>query len=104
VEVIRVVCTGKGTHREKSCGHAFDYGRLAPTTGHMTADRQFVWTYGQPYDDWRQDTNKPLQASYTFTCRRCHRETRMKANTLRTALDGLHAKGLTLLDISQLPF
>jgi hypothetical protein len=105
LEVIRVVCTGKGSHREKGCGHWFDYGEFTPTTMRMDNDRRIVTTYGQPYSEWRE-ADKPLKSSYTFTCRRCNpmRETRMKAKALRTRLDGLHAKGLTTLDISQLPF
>jgi hypothetical protein len=103
--VIRVVCTGKGTHREKGCGHRFDHVEVSPTTMRMDDDRRIVTTYGQPYSEWRE-ADDPLKSSYTFTCRRCHphRETRMKAANLRTALDGLHAKGRTTLDISELPF
>jgi hypothetical protein len=104
--MINVVCTGKDTHREKGCGHTFDYGQLGTVTYRMGDDHQLAETDRNTYDDWREGPGKPLKASYTFTCRRCHpmRETRMKADTLRTALDGLHAKGLETLDISQLPF
>ena len=103
--MIRVVCTGNRSHREKGCGHRFDYVEVTPTTMRMDDDRRIVTTYGQPYSEWRE-ADDPLKSSYTFTCRRCHphRETRMKAANLRTALDGLHAKGRTTLDISQLPF
>jgi hypothetical protein len=93
--MIRVICTGKGSHREKGCGHSFDYGRFV-------RGNPAQWT---AYDDWRDGPDhKPLQSEYTFTCRRCNRETRMKAKTLRTALNGLHAEKLTTLDISALHF
>jgi hypothetical protein len=103
--VIRVVCTGKGTHREKGCGHWFDFGQLGGGgTFRLGDDRRLVEVAREKeWDDWREG-GKPLESSYVFSCRRCMRETRMKAGTLRTALDGLHAKGVETLDISQLPF
>ena len=92
--MIRVICTGKGTHREVKM----------PSFGHGRAATDFGWT---EYDGWLEVDNHtlgPLKDSYTFTCRRCGRETRMKANTLRVALDGLHAAGYTALDVSRLQF
>jgi hypothetical protein len=102
--MIRVVCTGKGAHREFAMNPYFDLSWLTPAT--RGDDGSIQW--GESVrGDWHEAGGKPgepLKNTYTFTCRRCDRETRVKANTLRTALDGLHAKGQPALDISQLPF
>jgi hypothetical protein len=88
--MIQVVCTGNRSHREVAM-RRFSLGR----------DPLRPQEYG-----WREITqySAALKSSYTFTCRRCGRETRMKVETLRTALDGLHAAGRETLDISRLPF
>jgi hypothetical protein len=98
VEIIRVICTGKGTHRQIMM-RSFTFGRLL---SRLSADNGLQW---RGYDDWR-DGDKPLKKSYTFTCRRCSpvRVTQLKARTLRAALSGLRAAGKATLDISQLPF
>ena len=92
--MIRVMCTGADTHR--------DVAMRRFKLGHSLTG--LPW---KEYDGWLEITDHhaaPLKDSYTFTCRRCGRETRMKRATLRTALDGLHAAGQPTLDISQLPF
>jgi hypothetical protein len=87
VAVIQIVCTGKGAHREvpmrKFDDLAGDWREVKPLAGRL-----------------------PLQPVYTCICRRCApmRETRLKARTLRAALDGLRAAGRETLDISRLPF
>jgi hypothetical protein len=85
--MIRVVCTGKGSHREIPMPRFW-----FPPSGD--------WLELKPLG------NRPLRGSYTFTCRRCAptRETRMKGKTLREALDALRAAGQATLDISRLPF
>jgi len=91
---ISVVCTGKGSHREIGM-RSFDFGHTLSG---------LPW---KKYDGWLEigrRTAAPLKDSYTFTCRRCARETRMKAKTLRMALDGLRADGYKVLDISRLPY
>jgi hypothetical protein len=100
VEIIRVVCTGKGSHRENRM-RSFNYGRLVTATYNTTNGIQ----WGKGYDDWR-DGHNPLMKSYTFTCRRCSpvRVTQVKRRTLRTALTAVRASGAGSLDISQLPF
>ena len=96
---MRVVCTGKGSHRELFI-QSFTFGGFAKIRG---ADNSLQL---KPYDDWQDLHYKPLEKSYTFTCRRCNpvRETRMKAATLKVALSGLQAAGKATLDISALPF
>jgi hypothetical protein len=100
LEIIRVICTGKGSHREIIM-RSFNFSRLV--NRRRTAANVFQW--GEEHDDWR-DRDNPLRKSYTFTCRRCNpvRVTQVKRRTLRTALSGLQAAGATTLDISQLPF
>jgi hypothetical protein len=88
---VQVVCTGKNSHRQVEM-RRFSFG---PTP--MPHD----------YHGWRElhdHMADRLKDSYTFRCRRCGRNTEMKAATLRRALDGLSATGHETLDISQLPF
>jgi hypothetical protein len=94
VEVISVICTGVGVHREVAMRRF--------NLGHSLTGRPW-----KKYDGWCEIADHhaaPLKDSYTFTCRRCGRKTRMKGATLRKALDGLHAAGWPTLDISELPF
>ena len=93
--MIRVVCTGKGSHREFRMRPSFEFdpSGFAPE-----------WR-GAGDGEWLEFGVRPLKRDYTFSCPRCGRKIRqMKANTLRKALDGLHAKGSETLDISSLPF
>jgi hypothetical protein len=98
--VIRVVCTGKGTHREyRFVRIAFEFD---PS---WAAQFDPEWRGEGVPGEWQELGFRPLQRDYTFSCPRCGRKIRqMKANTLRKALDGLHAKGSETLDISSLPF
>jgi hypothetical protein len=100
VEIIRVICTGKGSHRPIVM-RSFNFGLLL--NARLSADKSIHW--GEGYHEWL-DGHNPLMKSYTFTCRRCSpvRVTQVKRRTLRTALSGLQAAGETTLDISQLPF
>lgn len=89
--IIGVVCTGRGSHRENKI-QTFAFGGT---------------TLPLDYTGWMEieDHNaRPLEDSYTFACRRCGCEKRLKAKTLRTALDALSTAGDETLDISQLPF
>jgi hypothetical protein len=90
--MMRVVCTGKGMHREVPMPKFDDW-----PSGDW---RELKPVSGEPF------FRIPLRGAYTFTCRRCTpmRETRMKRKTLREALDGLRAAGQATLDISRLPF
>jgi hypothetical protein len=94
-----VVCTGNGSHRELKI-QTFAFGTM---TQHNDPERPLNYT------GWLEvaghHTWPPRDSyTYTFACRRCGCEKRMKAKTLRTALDALSAAGDATLDISQLPF
>ncbi len=102
--MIRVVCTGKETHRELFF-QLFDF---APLASMYAAEDRLQW---ETYEGWREVRiesfrRRPLKKTYTFTCRRCTpiRETQMKRKTLVAALDGLRAAEQETLDISKLPF
>lgn len=104
IDRIRVVCTGNESHREVFM-QTFEFDRLG--TARLGDDSRIQWT--EENQDWREvriesRPRTPLKKEYTFDCRRCVRETRMKARTLRTALDGLRAAGKAVLDISHLPY
>ena len=95
--MIRVVCTGKGAHREF---------RFVRTLFVIDPDLEIAPEWGGGVcGEWKEVGFRPLQKAYTFTCPRCGRNIRrLKGKTLSAALDGLHAKGATTLDISHLPF
>jgi hypothetical protein len=92
--MIRVICTGDGAHREVAM-RRFSFGE---SWGGLPMKKYHGWL------EIADGHAAPLKDSYTFTCRRCGRETRMKGKTLRTALDGLQAAERPSLDISRLPF
>ena len=88
--MIQFVCTGKGTHR------VVDMRRFSLVRS------EDYWGKG-----WREIVDHAasrLKDSYAFRCRRCGRETRMTAQTLRTVLDGLQVADREWLDVSRLPF
>ena len=89
---MNIVCTGRGSHRAitiRTFAHA-------PAVGHTN------------YTGWCEVEGKItrplLEDTYTFACRRCQCQKRLKARNLRRALDGLDAADEVTLDISQLPF
>jgi hypothetical protein len=105
---IRVVCTGKGTHREVEFKPHFTDGRLVP-------GEHVCW---QPFPEWREGSNTrwsrggalrvigpiPLKSSYKFKCKCCPRNEQLSRATLVRLLDGVRESGESLLDVSQLLF
>jgi len=96
--IIRPVCSRRGTHRQVTMPQSFQL--------FTSAD----WV---KFDGWLEiedGTVSVLKDPYRFWCRRCGRETRMKAKTLRKALNAvahvssIDADAYNVLDVSLLPF
>lgn len=93
IDIISAVCTGRQSHRKNKI-RTFTFGASSDP-------------YHLDYTGWceiEDQIARPLDDSYTFECRRCGCEKRMKAKTLRTALDKLREHDEPTLDVSQLPF
>lgn len=110
---MRVVCTGKGTHREVEFEPYFTYtaGRrevrlkvnpLRTNGRFLVEDDEYpaVWRPGE----WRSGGTSPLADGYEWKCKRCRRNPKLSRATLVRLLDGLKESGESLLDVSHLPF